>query len=213
MLLSAATALLFGQFLVNAAAIQQRSDGLVNSTDCSDVHLIIGRGTTESYPGSLATLAELITEENPGTTYESIIYPATSETSTNSSHIGKVAARDQITSYVTKCPDAKTVLLSYSQFCSAVTAIVFYGDPRHAPCQFYNKGRNQFDTFNVTGKYPRLDWQISHLTSNYGHRIADFCNVGDPVCASGDNLTAHLVYPTLWDTTAAAWVQDMLDKA
>lgn len=60
-------------------------------------------------------------------------------------------------------------------------------------------------------KYPRLEYQIQNMEQHYVHKIADYCNVEDPVCASGNNLTAHLVYPELWDTTAAAWVQSMLE--
>lgn len=119
-------------------------------------------------------------------------------------------------------------LLTFELF--IVDALVLYGDPRHAPHQPYDEG---FNTSSVTGvshdlylsslctiinpsqtqKYPRPKFQVQHLTKYYGNVIQDYCNVGDPVCASGDNITAHLVYPEIWDTTAAAWVQGMLDKA
>ena len=63
----------------------------------------------------------------------------------------------------------------------------------------------------ISQKYLRTASQISVIESQSASKIADYCNVEDPVCASGTNLTAHLVYPQNWDTTAAAWVQTMLD--
>ncbi|TEY36159.1 hypothetical protein BOTCAL_0564g00040 [Botryotinia calthae] len=210
------------------ARVAHQSRALVNSTSCAPVHLVIARGSTESYPGSLESLAELITDANPGTDYESVIYPATDETSTNSYAEGLVAAKDQFTTYAELCEDSKTVFLAYSQGAMVVgdmlaggggdeilgagngtlpisskvgdrmTALVLYGDPRHIPNESFDAGNN-----NVTG--------ISIIENQYASKIADYCNVEDPVCASGTNLTAHLVYPQNWDATAAAWVQTMLE--
>ncbi|KAJ5934831.1 hypothetical protein N7466_004378 [Penicillium verhagenii] len=234
-----ATSLLLGSQLAAAGLIQRETTQLVNSTACSNVHILIARGTTETYPGSLETLAELITANNADTTYENLVYPATSETTTDSYHVGKKAARKQLTSFVERCghTDSKLVVLAYSQGAMIIAdtlaggggdstlgnltapidydigkhidALVLYGDPRHAPNQPYNQG---YETFNVTGKYPRPEFQVRYLTEHYGKVIHDFCNVNDPVCASGTNLTAHLVYPEIWDTTAAGWVQSVLDK-
>lgn len=103
---------------VSVPRLQPRSDlnaTLVNSTACAPVHLLLARGTTETYPGSLETLAELVTAANPGADYENIIYPATQETDTDSYPIGRAASRAQVTAYVEKCPDAKIVILAYSQ--------------------------------------------------------------------------------------------------
>ncbi|KAJ6083891.1 hypothetical protein N7486_010691 [Penicillium sp. IBT 16267x] len=226
-----ATSLLLGSQLTTATLIQRETTQLVNSTACSNVHILIASGTTESYPGSLETLVELITANNPDTTYENLAYPPTSETTTDSYHVGKKAARKQLTSFVERCghTDSQLVVLAYSQGAMViadilaggggdstlgnltapidhdigkhVTAFVLYGDPRHAPYQPYNQGH---ETFNVTG--------VRYLTEHYGNVIHDYCNANDPVCASGTNITAHLVYPEIWDTTAAGWVQSVLDK-
>ncbi|TGO88209.1 hypothetical protein BPOR_0176g00040 [Botrytis porri] len=89
-----------------------------------------------------------------------------------------------------------------------MTALVLYGDPRHIPNESFDVRDN-----NVTGKYLRITSQISVIENQYASKIANCCNVEDPVCASGTNLAAHLVYPQNWDTTAAAaaWVQTMLE--
>ncbi|KAJ5113785.1 hypothetical protein N7456_002319 [Penicillium angulare] len=239
-LVTTIASLLLGGHLATATPVQDATTQLVNSTACSNVHIMIARGTTESYPGSLETLAELISANNEQTTYENIIYPATDETSTNSYHVGKKAFDKQLTQFVELCGNTKSklVVLAYSQGVMVVAdtlaggggdailgnltapidvdigkhidALVLYGDPRHAPYQPYDEG---FNTSSVTGKYPRPKFQVEHLTKYYGHIIQDYCNVGDPVCASGDNITAHLVYPDIWDTTAASWVQEALDRA
>ncbi|KAJ5761784.1 uncharacterized protein N7511_005166 [Penicillium nucicola] len=231
--------LLFG-YSATSTVIESSALSLSNSTICADVHILIARGTTESYPGSLSTLAELITSKNENTTYENLIYPATDETTTNSYHVGIKAARKQLTSFVERCghTGSKLVILAYSQGAMVIAdtlaggggdstlgnltapigldlgkhidAVVFYGDPRHAPNQPYNQG---LGTFNVTGKYPRREDQVQYLTRHYGHVIHDFCNVGDPVCASGSNLTAHMVYPDIWDKTAVSWVQSVLERS
>ncbi|KAJ5949573.1 hypothetical protein N7454_001157 [Penicillium verhagenii] len=239
------TSLLLGSQLAAAGLIQRETTQLVNSTACSNVHILIARGTTETYPGSLETLAELITANNADTTYENLVYPATSETTTDSYHVGKKAARKQLTRSVFYFNDQLPYMLAdwltffYWMKQGAmviadtlaggggdstlgnltapidydigehIDALVLYGDPRHAPNQPYNQG---YETFNVTGKYPRPEFQVRYLTEHYGKVIHDFCNVNDPVCASGTNLTAHLVYPEIWDKTAAGWVQSVLDK-
>ncbi|KAF7909846.1 uncharacterized protein EAF01_003564 [Botrytis porri] len=101
--------------LLLPASSGDRSCALDNSTACAPVHLIIARGTTEGYPGTLESLIGLIMDANPGTDYESVIYPATDETSTNSYAEGLVAAKDQFTAYAESCEDSKIIFLAYSQ--------------------------------------------------------------------------------------------------
>lgn len=100
---------------LTAARVAHQSRALINSTACAPVHLIIARGTTEGYPGTLESLAGLITDANPGTDYESVIYPATDETSTSSYAQGLVAAKEQFTAYAESCDDSKIIFLAYSQ--------------------------------------------------------------------------------------------------
>ncbi|KAH7176111.1 carbohydrate esterase family 5 protein [Dactylonectria macrodidyma] len=217
-----------------AAATLLLATANAQTTACASTHLILARGTTEGYPGTLRSMAELIVSAVPGTTYEDVIYPATDETSTDSYHEGISNATIQLTAYANACPDAKIVLIGYSQGAmvigdmlagggdggnilgnytlptidpetigSRVTGLVMYGDPRHTPDQIYNVGNG---TYSVTGKYPRANYQVTTL-ENYASRYHDYCNAGDPVCASGDNIAAHLQYASIWDEAAAAWVK------
>lgn len=101
--------------LAHAPAV---SAALENSTECVDVHFIIARGSTESYPGTPYPVFEAVAANMTVTTnYESIIYPATNETSTDSYFVGVAAVGAQVNAYAEACPDAKLVLGSYSQGC------------------------------------------------------------------------------------------------
>ncbi|KAJ5510503.1 hypothetical protein N7453_002606 [Penicillium expansum] len=175
-------------------------------------------GTTEGYPGLLGTLTNKVLDAVPGSDYEDIIYPATQEGSTPSYE-----------------EESKIVLFGYSQgamvvgdllagsgdngtlgaihhptvdsrtLASHIAAIVLYGDPRHMPNQTYNVG-----DVAATGKYPRTDEQLLALSA-YANRLHDFCDDKDGVCdAAGTNLSAHMAYATIWDTTAASWACDRL---
>lgn len=89
------------------------------STACSAVHILSGRGSTETVPeGSMETLAALIQSSYSPTsavTRESVTYPATLQNYASSSAQGTKAVTKQLTAYVNRCPDAKIVLLGYSQ--------------------------------------------------------------------------------------------------
>ncbi|KAI0151303.1 Alpha/Beta hydrolase protein [Pestalotiopsis sp. NC0098] len=209
---------------------------VTNTTACAQNHLLLARGSTESYPGVLGDLASAVIDVLSNTTYENVIYPATDETTTDSYFVGRTAFADQLGQYAEACPDSKIAVLSYSQGAMIVgdalvggggqqylgnateplvseslgqriTALMHYGNPRHVPLEPFNIGNG---TFNATGKYPRLSEQITVLNERYAGVIADYCNSGDPVCAQGSNLTAHLVYPTVWGTAAADWLVSML---
>ncbi|PYI01236.1 alpha/beta-hydrolase [Aspergillus sclerotiicarbonarius CBS 121057] len=227
--------LTFGAFLVRLSGA-----ALMNSTECVDVHFVLARGTTESYPGTPFTMAEIVANGTSVTTnYESIIYPATTETESDSYFIGRAAVGSQVNSYAAACPESSIVLISYSQGAMIVgdalaggggdatlgntteplisekvskhiAANVYYGNPRHAPYQSYNMGNG---TWNVTGKYPRLSYQIQNLDERYGDVTADWCNNGDGVCSpseGSDSLSLHTAYAKDYDPIAAAWILEKL---
>ncbi|PWY96224.1 alpha/beta-hydrolase [Aspergillus sclerotioniger CBS 115572] len=222
--------------LALAISLGQANAALSNSTECADVHFMLARGTTESYPGTTYSLAELVSESLTVTNnYESIIYPAVSETASNSYFIGRAAVGTQVNRYAAACPDSRIVLLSYSQGAMIVgdalaggggnsvlgnatepliseevskhiAVNVFYGNPRHVPYEPYDFGHN---ATAVTGKYPRLQSQIDDLNERYTDVIGDWCNNGDSVCSpseGADALALHTAYATDYDTIAAAWV-------
>ncbi|KFY15735.1 hypothetical protein V491_05582 [Pseudogymnoascus sp. VKM F-3775] len=209
---------------------------LTNSTTCVDIHFMLARGTTESYPGTTYSMAELVAENTTlSSNYENIIYPAVDESGSDSYFIGRAAVGSQVNAYAKACPRAKIVLISYSQgamivgdalaggggdstlgsatdpliskeVSNHIAANVYYGNPRHAPFQSYNFGNS---TWNVTGKYPRLEYQVKYLHDRYSHVTADWCNNGDGVCspsAGAGGLALHMAYSQDYDPVAAAWI-------
>ncbi|PVH70718.1 carbohydrate esterase family 5 protein [Cadophora sp. DSE1049] len=221
-----------GSFAISLATISNTTS-LTNSTECAPVHVMAARGTTESYPGTLTNLAELILANSTGSNYESIIYPATDETTADSYFVGRQAAADQLTSYVTRCPESKIVLLAYSQgamitsdaiaggggdsagILGSITApLLSVNITSHiAAYVMYGDPRHvanqvyDFATVNATGKYPRTASQAAIIANTMSCSIADFCNgTGEPVCANGTEIELHMGYTPLYDATAAAFV-------
>ena len=85
---------------------------------CAPIHLIVARASFEPAGDGilLYSLVNEIVSANPGTTHEAIDYPAAVEPSYAwSSGNGTIAVTNQLTAYANACPDAKIVLLGYSQ--------------------------------------------------------------------------------------------------
>ncbi|KAJ5640743.1 hypothetical protein N7528_000368 [Penicillium herquei] len=209
--------------LTSALTTQEANVTVTNSTACAPVHMILGRGSTESVPGSLESL-------------ESIDYPATDETTSDSYFVGRAAAAKQLIAYREKCPESKIVILGYSEgslciddaitgssgneylgnvsqplvpidVAQSVTALVLYGNPRHMPYQPYNIFNL---TQNVTGKYPKTQEKLAYFNKAIGSATADYCNVNDIVCASGTSLTAHESYTDVWNYNAADFIKSKI---
>jgi hypothetical protein len=89
---------------------------------------------------------------------------------------------------------------------SHVTAVVQYGDPRRIPSQSFDVGSDK----GAEGIFPLLKTQL--LTS-FASRIQSYCDTGDPFCAKGFNLSAHLDYVEKYDKTADKFVVGLLNTA
>lgn len=113
-----------------ALALPIDSSSLYNrQSSCAPVHLLVARGSTESPgDGQLASLANLIIRANPGATQEAIVYPALLSPYGPSVGNGTKAVQSQLTAYVQKCPNAKIVLLGYSQGAQIVGDALCGGD-------------------------------------------------------------------------------------
>jgi acetylxylan esterase len=142
-------------------------------TPCPPSHLIVARGSTEPPgPGLLITLATKVITTNPGTTMETIVYPATLENYENSASNGTQAVQQQLTTFVQQCPDSKVAMMGFSQgaqimgdalagggirglqrfnapvgraVSANVAAMVLYGDPRHVVTAPFNVGTAKKD--------------------------------------------------------------------
>lgn len=102
--------------LLSSLTVASYLEGRQKDSNCSAIHIITARASTEP-PGEgiLSTLADLIQNSNQGVTRESVQYPATLNNYVSSSTKGTTALTKQLTGYTQSCPNAKVVLLGYSQ--------------------------------------------------------------------------------------------------
>jgi acetylxylan esterase len=83
---------------------------------CSRVHILVGRGSGEAAGmGATGRLVNQMKSAITGVTAEAIDYPAKLSPYAQSSSAGTNAAVKQTTAYVKRCPNAKIVLMGYSQ--------------------------------------------------------------------------------------------------
>jgi acetylxylan esterase len=83
---------------------------------CSRVHILVGRGSGEA--AGMGATGRLVTQMKSaisGVTAEAINYPAKLSPYPDSSSAGTNAVVKQTTAYVKRCPNAKIVLMGYSQ--------------------------------------------------------------------------------------------------
>ena len=74
------------------------------------------------------------------------------------------------------------------------------------PIQSFDVGSDK----GAEGIFPRLKTQL--LTS-FASEIQSYCDTGDPFCAKGLNLEAHLDYVEKYDKTAAKFIIGKLNEA
>lgn len=97
--------------LTSAVPLESRQE------TCAPVHVLVAR---ESFAPAgegflLPSLISNIVKAHPGATKEAIKYPASVMPYDDSSAKGTKAVQEQLTSYVSRCPDSKVVLVGYSQ--------------------------------------------------------------------------------------------------
>jgi len=206
------------------------------TSPCAAAHVLAARGSTEA-PGDgvIGALVTLIQAGVSSTVSTSAVnYPALLAPYDTSSTAGDTATKNQLTAQVQQCPNQKIVLVGYSQgaqiigdalgggggvtglgpasapvsaaIASHVVAVIQFGDPRHLPNQSFDKGT----ALGATGLFPRL---ASQSLSAFAGAIQSYCDTGDPFCASGDNLGAHLVYTQKYDSSATSFVVGRLRAA
>lgn len=140
---------------------------------CPNVHVFGARETTTPQGfGSAGTVVNMIVAANTGATKEEIVYPAAGGNNYSSSvRAGVLAVTNQVSTFATKCPQARIVLVGYSQgaqimddamcgggdvneqitnttspisaaVAAQVKAMIWMGDPRHTPGAPYNVGNS-----------------------------------------------------------------------
>jgi acetylxylan esterase len=143
----------------------QQIHNTTSQTTCSDVHLIVDRATGEPpSQGVIGTLATEITTRLPGTTVEWVNYPAVLVPYDQSTNSGIEMTKSAIQKYADSCPNAKIVLLGYSQGAQVVGDVMCGGG-------------------GAFGLGPFTD----PLADQYVKRIAAVVQMGDPRFMPGND--------------------------
>jgi acetylxylan esterase len=226
---------------VGGAALQAAPALAVASSNspCATVNIIVARASTEAQgDGAIGALAEEIQKGvKASVSQQAVVYPAALSPYEPSVTAGDKAIKKQLEEEVTNCPGQKIVLLGYSQGAQIVgdalgggggnksvdgagdgpatppaaafatekvVGVIQYGDPRRIPGQSFDVGTDK----NAEGLFPRLKTQL--LTA-FAADIQSYCDTGDPFCAKGANLEAHLDYVEKYDKTADKFIIGRLE--
>jgi acetylxylan esterase len=212
------------------------ASAVASSATCTTVHVIAARASTEP-PGDgvIGSLVTLIQKDVSATvSQEAVVYPATLTNYASSVAQGDSAIESELETDVANCPSERFVLVGYSQgaqvvgdalggggggnlgtpatpgvsaaIAAKVIAVVQMGDPRRVPGLSFDVGTDP----GATGLFPRPS---SESLAPFASKIESYCDTGDPFCADGTDLEAHLDYTTKYDTAASQFVTAKLNAA
>ncbi len=205
-----------------------------SNSPCATVDEIVARASTEAPgTGAIGALAEEVQKDVKATVgIRAVVYPAALTPYEPSVVKGDEAIKAELEEEVAKCPGQKILLLGYSQGAQIVgdalgggggnakyfgegdgpatppaaksatekvVGVIQYGDPRRIPGQSFDVGSDK----NAEGIFPRLKTQL--LTA-FSEDIQSYCDTGDPFCAKGLDLEAHLDYVEKYDKTASKFL-------
>jgi hypothetical protein len=196
-----------------------------SNSPCATVDIIVARASTEKEgTGVIGALAEEVQKGVKATVaIRAVKYPAQLFPYEPSVQAGDKAIREELTEEVGKCPGQRILLLGYSQgaqivgdvlgggggnsgdgkenppaaksVTEKVIGVIQYGDPRHLPNLSFDVGTDP----GATGIFPRL---ANQSLVPFASDIQSYCDTGDPYCAKGNNLQAHLDYVEKYDKAA-----------
>jgi acetylxylan esterase len=206
-----------------------------SSTGCVAATVLAARASTEA-PGA-GTIGSLVKDiqasVSAAVSTSSVNYPATLTNYASSAAQGDSAMKSELTLIVDSCPSEKVVIVGYSQgaqlvgdvlggggggslgatsaplpssISSHIIAAIQFGDPRHLPNLSFDKGTDP----GATGLFPRA---ASQSINGFAGILQSYCDTGDPFCAGGFNLSAHLDYDTKYDSSANTFVKGKLNAA
>lgn len=183
------------------------------ATDCDAVRLFLARGNNEPYPGRQGALVEAICDGVADCGYEDLIYSALyTDLSCQTVYDGVLAAYDQLSAYACRCPDAKLMLLGYSEggqiatdFLGGGGGTLFNGclqpeTPALGRNTALGKRLNAVIAFGDTrhtanqpynhgggsgldGIFPRPENQLQAL-DQWSSALWSYCGPNDPICAN-----------------------------
>jgi acetylxylan esterase len=223
--------------LVASVAGAMPAGATASTASCAAVHIIVARASTEAAgDGVIGALATLIQGDvNATVSQEAVVYPASLTNYASSVAQGDSAMAKDVENAVSACPNEKIVLLGYSQGAQVVgdvlagggggaslgaetapipsadaakvIAAIQFGDPRHQP------NLSPIDLGTDPGAQGIFPVQSGQSRAAFGTILRSWCDTGDPFCAGGLNLEAHLQYTQKYDTAANTFVKGRLSAA
>jgi hypothetical protein len=211
--------------------------GTAGSTGgCAVLHIIAARASTEP-PGEgiIGSLVTLIQQHvKASVTTEAVVYPATLSNYASSVGLGDAAMKADLARDAAQCPNERFVLVGYSQgaqvvgdtlaggggepglgpvtpgvspaLAAKVIAGIQMGDPRRMAGLSLDAGTDP----GAAGIFPRSP---SESEAPFAAKLQSYCDIGDPYCARGSNLAAHLDYTFKYNSAALAFVLANLHAA
>lgn len=209
------------------ATPKRQSTGTGN---CTDLHMFIGRGWNEEYPGRNQKLIDVVCGSVSSCDYEDIIYDSTNPVDyATSVEAGRQSGASQVTAYNELCPDSVLVLSGYSEGAntvvniladsgivptalpgSAISAVLLFGDPTHVANKSYNVESGAI----YSGQMTRTAESQANIDA-YAGVLRSYCSDLDIVCSEGDGTrtydtdTYHTNYFDLYSEEAGAWAVNM----
>nr|POE64988.1 acetylxylan esterase 2 [Quercus suber] len=219
---------------LGALASAQTTISNVTSSACPSqggAHIIVARASLEAPGyGIIGAVKDAVLARVPGSTAESVGYPATLANYTDSETAGVLAMRSLINAFIANCAGSPLVVMGYSQGAQVsadslvgqedknfpdgspasdplsestlarTAAVIMMGDPSLVVNETFHVGNSTKNSI-----FPREDvsnFNIAGLAS----RTQSYCDDGDPYCAAGGDLIVHLSYVQEYGSQAADFV-------
>ncbi|MBW8486842.1 cutinase family protein [Actinomadura parmotrematis] len=196
-----------------AAGLTAVSATAASAATCYDVDVVFARGSGE-LPGLGIVGTPLVSgikSDLPGRSVTSYAVNYAADLAQTSAGPGATDMSNHVKSVAASCPNTSFVLGGYSQGASvtdiAIGIPTLLGTGGTIPTNLSSRVK----AVVVYGNPLRLYGQtINTASSLYGPKAKEFCNLGDPVCANGADITAHLTYP--YNGTVTQGAQFAADK-
>ncbi|QKG22407.1 cutinase family protein [Actinomadura verrucosospora] len=184
---------------VGAAGLATLSAAPASAASCSDVDVVFARGSGE-LPGLGIVGTPFVSAlkgDLPGKSVSSYAVNYAADYAQTSAGPGATDMSNHVKSVAASCPGTSFVLGGYSQGASvtdiAIGIPTLLGTGGTIPTNLAPRVK----AVVVYGNPLRLYGQtINTASSLYGPKAKEFCNTGDPVCANGADIAAHLTYAT-----------------
>jgi cutinase len=178
-----------------------------SAATCSDVDVAFARGSGEAAGlGIVGTpFTQSLKNDLPGRSVSVYAVNYAADLAQTSAGPGATDMSNHVKSVAAACPNTVFVLGGYSQGASVTDISIgiptLLGTGTTIPTTLAPRVK----AVVVFGNPLRLYGQtINTASALYGSKALEFCNLGDPVCANGTNILAHLTYNTNGSTTTGA---------